>query len=251
MKRLTVFIFVIILLFSGYLGTSQSLAQNKFSFGVKPGMVIQNSYFGFTAGKFLPYASMDLLWMTANMKETSNSTSYSSYYGDISTSSDWDEYIFKGKAIVLIPHFGSKFYIRGAKASEGLRAYLNGDLFFSIPSVSGKEERSWRYTSDGETESGHSSEKMDKKTKELIEDVLSFWGFNLGFGTEYMFSEHFSVGGEYGFRLFFNKIKYHDEESSSYGDPQYYYYSYQNKWEDELSLTLKMNYAVVALNFYF
>jgi hypothetical protein len=66
-----------------------------------------------------------------------------------------------------------------------------------------------------------------------------------------MISEHFSVGGEYGFRLFFNKIKYHDEESSSYGDPEYYYSSYQNKWEDELSLTLKMNYAVVALNFYF
>jgi hypothetical protein len=138
-----------------------------------------------------------------------------------------------------------------AKASEGLKAYLNGDLFFSIPSVSGKEESSWRHTYDGQTESGHSSGKLDKKTEELIEDVLSFWGFNLGFGTEYMFSEHFSVGGEYGFRLFFDKIKYHDEESSSYGDPQYYYYSYQNKWEDELSLTLKMNYAVVALNFYF
>jgi hypothetical protein len=177
-KVLCLSVLAILFICFSSLGVGQSHAQSRFAFGIKPGMIIQNSYFGFTAGKFLPYGSLDLLWMTANMKETSNSTSYSSYYGDISTSSDWDEYIFKGKAIVLIPHFGSKFYIRGAKASEGLRAYLNGDLFFSIPSVSGKEENSWRYTSDGETESGHSSDKLDKKTKELIKDVLSFWGFN-------------------------------------------------------------------------
>ncbi len=241
-------IFFLAVLF--YLGTSQCFAQNKFAFGVKPGMTIQNSYFGFTAGKFLPYAGLDLLWLTVNYKETSSGSSYYSYHGYSYISTWREEQESKGKALVLIPHFGSKFYVRGAQASEGLRAYLNGDFYFSLPSVSGEEERSWTYTEDGSVESGHSSEKMDKETEELIEDVLSFWGLNLGFGTEYMVSEHFSVGGEYGFRLWFNKIKWSGESGYSSGYPPYQQ-SYQEKWEDELSLTLKMNYAVIALNFYF
>lgn len=250
-RGLCIFVLAVLFLYGSDLGTTQCFAQSKFAFGVKPGMGIQNSYFGFTAGRFLPYAGLDLLWMTVNFKETDYRSSYDEHYGQTSTSTYWEERTTKGKAILLIPHFGSKFYVYGSEASEGLRTYLNGDLYFSIPSVSGEEEESWRYTSDGLTESGHSSEKMDKETEELVEDVLSFWGFNLGFGTEYMFSEHFSIGGEYGFRLFFNKIKMHGEDSGSYGEPGYYYHSYQEKWDDELSLTLKMNYAVVALNFYF
>jgi hypothetical protein len=235
----------------GYGDAGESFAQSRFAFGIKPGMTIQNSYFGFTAGRFLPYASMDLLWMSVKMTETSEEHRQDdSYYGS-TRYSYWDEQTIEGKALVLIPHFGSKLYIYGSQASEGLRSYLNGDLYFSISSVSGEEEESWRYTYDGATESGHSSDKWDKKTEELVEDVLSFWGFNLGFGTEYMFSEHFSIGGEYGFRLFFNKIKWQDENSWSYGTPGYDYHSYQEKWEDELSLTLRMNYAVVALNYYF
>ena len=252
MKRgLSVFVLAVLLLYGSYLSTGQCYAQSRFAFGVKPGMIIQNSYFGFTAGNFLPYASLDLLWMTVNYTETREGSSYDEYYGSTYSSSYWEERTTKGKALVLIPHFGSKLYLYGSQATEGLRTYLNGDLYFSLPSVSGEEEESWRHTWDGQTESGHSSEKMDKETEELVEDVLSFWGFNLGFGTEYMFSEHFSIGGEYGFRLFFNKIKWQGEESSSYGEPGYYYHSYQEKWDDELSLTLKMNYAVVALNFYF
>jgi hypothetical protein len=206
-----------------YPGTGECFAQRKFAFGVKPGMTMQTSYFGFTAGNLLPYASMDLLWMTVNLEETSGGPY------------DSNKESFKGKAFLLIPHFGSKLYIHGAGTPEGLRAYLNGDLYFSIPSVSIKED----------------GMEVDDEGQELIEDVLSFWGFNLGFGTEYMFSEHFSIGGEYGFRIFFDKIKQEGERSGYYYDPDYGYRSYQEKWEEELSLTLKMNYAVVALNFYF
>lgn len=241
-------VLVVLFLCGSYSGASQSFAQSQFVFGVKPGMTIQNSYFGFTAGRFLPYASLDLVWMT--VKLTESSSSYDTYYGN--TYTYWEEHTYKGKAVLLIPHFGSKFYLRGSNATEGLRTYLNADLYLSIPSVSGEEEKSWRRTWDGQSESDHWSKKMDKEDEELIEDVLSFWGFNLGFGTEYMFSEHFSIGGEYGFRLFFNGIERHGESSSSYGDPgSPYYQSYQDEWDDELRLTLKMNYAVVALNFYF
>jgi hypothetical protein len=248
--RKTFFVVVgVVLVFCACYGdASESFAQSRFAFGIKPGMTMQTSYFGFTAGRFLPYASMDMLWMSVKMTETRSS--HDTYYGN--TYDYWEEQTFKGKAVLFIPHFGAKWFVHGASRSDGLRAYLNADLYLSIPSVSGEEEKSWRQTYNGQTESGHWSKKMDKDEEELIEDVLSFWGFNLGFGTEYMFSEHFSVGGEYGFRLFFNGIERHDESSSSYGNPgSPYYQSYQDEWDDELRLTLRMNYAVVALNFYF
>jgi hypothetical protein len=251
-KGLCILVLAVIFVFVSYPGTNQCFAQRKFAFGIKPGMTMQTSYFGFTAGKFLPYASLDLLWMTVNYTETNEGNNYSENYGYSSSSTYWEERTTKGKALVFIPHFGSKFYVYGSQASEGLRSYLNGDFYFSLSSVSGKEEVSWRNTYDGSTEYGHSSQKLDKETEDLVEDILSFWGFNLGFGTEYMFSEHFGIGGEYGFRLFFDKIKWGGDNSWSYGSPgSSYYYSYQSKWEDELSLTLKMNYAVVAVNFYF
>jgi hypothetical protein len=253
MKRgLRVIIFVALSVGISFSATNRCFAQNKFAFGIKPGMTMQTSYFGFTAGKFLPYASMDLLWMTVNYTETNQENTNSGSYNNSYSSTYWEKHTTKGKAVLFIPHFGSKFYVYGSRASEGLRSYLNGDFYFSFSSVSGKEEMDWRNTYDGSYESGHSSQKLDKQTKDLVKDILSFWGFNLGFGAEYMFSEHFSVGGEYGFRLFFDKIKWRGGDSWSYGTPgSSYYYSYEDKWEDELALTLKMNYAVVAVNFYF
>ncbi len=195
-KVLLVTVFVVLFVGIGFFGTNRCFAQSKFAFGVKPGMTMQTSYFGFTAGKFLPYASMDLLWITANYTETNQENNYSESYGNSSSSTYWEERTTKGKALLFIPHFGSKFYVYGSRSSEGLRSYLNGDFYFSLSSVSGKEEVNWRNTYDGSSESGHSSQKLDKKTKDLVEDILSFWGFNLGFGAEYMFSEHFSIGGE-------------------------------------------------------
>jgi len=63
-------------------------------------------------------------------------------------------------------------------------------------------------------------------------DVLSPWGWNLGFGGEYHFSESFSMGGEYGWRYMMSKGEI-DEDNF------------------EVSTNLSNTYAAISLNFTF
>ncbi|MCB0429976.1 MAG: hypothetical protein H6585_08450 [Flavobacteriales bacterium] len=65
------------------------------------------------------------------------------------------------------------------------------------------------------------------------EDIkhVSVWGCELGFGMEYFFDEHFSVGGEYGYRAGFFRHTYST-----------------NSNEDILHVN--MSYVSVSLNFY-
>ena len=68
--------------------------------------------------------------------------------------------------------------------------------------------------------------------KEFAQDLLSPFGLNLAFGAEYHFSDHFSLGGEYGFRYLMSKAEMDEADL-------------------EVSTTMGMTYAAITANFAF
>jgi hypothetical protein len=112
---------------------------------------------------------------------------------------------------MILPHIGSKVYFADERSQGEVIPYVQGGLLFSIPSVN------W----DG----------MDADDEKLIEDALGFWGLNAAFGSEYYFSDAFSVGGEYGVRYF---------SGGADGDAG----------NDDVSVSLAITYIAVTLNFH-
>lgn len=137
------------------------------------------------------------------------------------------EDVSKISASMLIPTIGLKYY---AFEKEGLRGYFN--VNFSKPLVFGKAEY------DG---------MEDEFFQEQL-DALSFWGGEFGFGTEYNFSEAFSVGGEFGLRW----VRANDEitTTSDYYDPNTGTVVVTEQTSD-LSINFSPTYARFSFNFYF
>ncbi len=243
MKRFIIFSLIWLVL------ANISFGQSKIVFGVKPGSTINSAYLGLKMNNLVPFFGIDVLGISASGKYSDeNEDQYDDYYGNTRVFRNIETEEFSGSALLIIPHFGAKLFI-GAK---DVRPYILGNIFFSIPSVSADAEskdESWEYENgqlvDHDIEID--SDKLEDRTKDMIKDVLSFWGVTLGFGAEYFFSDHFSLGGEYGIRLLFNKIEYSDEDHSSDGANS----SYTEKWEGETSANLKISYAAVTLNYYF
>lgn len=97
-------------------------AESKAVFGVKPGILIQSSYFGIDAKRWHPFAGMDLVAFAISEDE------------------------YDASASVWIPHFGTKLYLQDPWQAGKVAPYIQGDYFFSIASVnvddydSGEEE---------------------------------------------------------------------------------------------------------------
>ncbi|MFZ5433997.1 MAG: hypothetical protein ACOZB3_09520 [Calditrichota bacterium] len=91
------------------------MAQDKekptLVFGVKPGMLVQSSYFGLAYEKFQPYIGVD--WVGLAVKTET---------GDAAGS-------------VIIPHLGAKYYVKPSWRSQHVAPYFTGDWFFSIAAV--------------------------------------------------------------------------------------------------------------------
>jgi hypothetical protein len=137
-------------------------------FNVSPGQTLQGVQFGMAFGHFQPYIGLDMAGAS----------------GKVSATAEGETVELKASASVFIPNVGVKYAF---KAKE-LKPYLFVGYLKSFGSISASADIA------GETYD------FEGNTKDQINDLLSFWGFNLGFGVEYPFSEHFGVGGEYGFR---------------------------------------------------
>jgi hypothetical protein len=233
----------------GIVGTSCSAAEGSgFVFGVKPGNTINSAYFGYKFGNIVPMVGADILWLSASGTYTDeNVDRYYDDYDDV-----WREHrsvesvSIDGEAFLVMPHLGGKLYF----GSKDVKPYLYANFFFSIPSVKAEAEskdESWYYY-DGELIDYYveDAESLSKEYKDLIEDVLGFWGITLGGGAEYFFGEHFSVGGEYGIRIIANSI-----DQSSTTDEDYGTESYTEQVDTEVSASVKVSYAIVTLNYHF
>ena len=77
--------------------------------------------------------------------------------------------------------------------------------------------------------------EVDDATEDLIasvEEMLSPFGLNLGFGAEYHFSDRFSVGGEYGLRYLMSSTEFDEIDM-------------------KVSTNIGMTYAAITANFVF
>lgn len=175
---------------------SVNLVKSQVVFTVKPGLNLNGANIGYKINNFEPYLGLQFANVTYKYKDT-----------------DGDD--DKIKAHVYLPYIGSKIFII---EKESIKSTINVTIF--KPFIFGKE------IDDGEE---------DESYKEDLKN-LKVWGGELGFGSEYFFNEHFSIGGEFGFRFGFYKYKYESETSD---------YSYT---ED---INLNMTYISGSLNFYF
>ena len=118
--------------------------------------------------------------------------------------------------------------------NENLRTYLIADVFIIKPSLSGEVEF------DGE------KEEIEDDEVDIFKDVFDLVGYSVGFGTEYFFSEQFSVGGEFGVNAILWDFEDGWEEESDDG----YNYTWKESVTNEASAKLFGTYARMSLNFY-
>jgi hypothetical protein len=236
-------------------GLTPAFGQSTFVLGVKPGLGIQSSYFGLSTGNMTPYIGMDLLGISVKGNAVDNDWDiYSSpyYYEKYQYS---EEYSLSGSALLIIPHFGLKFSFSKATPKRRVVPYIFGDFFLCIPSVNAKVkevDEEWQYNQSGNVIDYSKDEEvwnLQDDEKKLVGDILSVTGLSFGFGADYYFDKRFSLGGEYGFRIFSTSVEY--EQNNTDNDDGYYYEEWREEWKGSLSASLRLSYAAVVLSFHF
>lgn len=172
-------------------------------FNISPGQQLQGMQLGMTFGKFEPYVGLDMMGIS----------------GKINIASDEDDLEASASASLFIPNIGTRF----AFGATPLKPYVYLGFLKSFGSVSAKISE------------GSESLEFEGELKDQINDLMSFWGINAGFGAEYPFSEHFGVAGEYGFRY----LKTHAEGEID------------EDITDEINVSLRQSTARVLLSYKF
>ncbi|MBN1783078.1 hypothetical protein JW948_18225 [bacterium] len=225
-------------------------------FSVRIGPVMQASQIGFQYGSLQPYVGID--YVSAGLDATIDE-SYSIRMDDVSPFMpiDNNSMTLEGSVRILMPHAGVRYYLN----TNVTKPYVFAGIFKAFPSIDGKVKYSYTYyNEEGLVDySASGTEKLDKNTRELIEDMLGVWGLNFGFGAEYTVNEHFSVGGEFGFKMARTSVDNTAEELITSDDYYYYYYYYSNYpdaalrsvTDTDANVGLTFSHASVCLNFHF
>jgi hypothetical protein len=197
---------IVLLCLIGILGCESNFGQTTV-FTVNPGLNLNGASIGRLKSNLLCFVGVQYF-------NFSYDVSYSS-------SSDYDSYKYTSgiNASVIMPFAGLKYFFRDTMI---VKPYLNVTLFKPIIST----ERNSKY----DDEPNHTASGPD----------FGVWIGEIGFGSEYFFNKHFSVGGEFGIRLFFSTES--ESSSNDYND---------GTSTNELKMYLNMTYATGSLNFYF
>jgi hypothetical protein len=178
-------------------------AAAEMIFGVKPSTVVQSSYFGFLAGTSM-IIEFGLDYARVGVKVE----------GDAEGGLGLGEIDADVSASMMMPHGGVKLYLK-PRAAGATSPYFLADLFKAFTSIDPGD--------------------VDEATEDAItsvEELLSPFGLNLGFGAEYHFSDRFSVGGEYGFRYMMSSTEFEEIDM-------------------KVDTNLGMTYAAITANFAF
>ena len=205
-----------------FLYSYASFAQTSFAFGVKPGISLNGAYFGVNINRtFVPFAGFDYFGIGGSIEESGLRYDYN--LGQLINYSDKNE----ASATVYNLSIGLRAFFTNI---EDIKPYFTCTFFKPFISAEVKQ--------DGET---------DQDLSDAI-DNLSVWGFSLGFGTEYFFSNNFSVGGEFGVRFFISTFNQTDQVyiyNPNTGSGQ------ETNRDYNFDLNLQLTYSVVTLNYYF
>ncbi len=230
------------------------MAKSGLWFSFKTGYPLAGSSVGLKLGPLAPYGGIDIFHFGFKLEDE-----YTSWDRDwIWNPGNYDyelselyidyerEMTMEGSATLFAPHMGLRFYLK----QNPLKLYAKADLMLLIPSIDGEstsEETWWNYDN---TIDDHykDTDKISDSDREDIHDALDFIFFTPGIGAEYPFSEHFSVGGEFGIRFIFNSIEYDgDYEDEDYDGTVYW----KEKWATTVSTTIGITYTSITLNYIF
>jgi hypothetical protein len=178
---------------------STVIAESQMTFTVKPGFNLNSANIGYKTGNLNPYGGIQFL------------NAYSSFKDKNDTYDPDDR---KTATNIYMPYIGAKYFLfskASVKGSAGLTVFK--PLLWAKEKNHGKETDSYDDLKD-----------------------ISLWGSELYFGSEYYFTENFSIGGEFGFRF----ALYKDHYESDYSDYEY----------DE-AYHINMTYVAGSMNFYF
>jgi hypothetical protein len=209
MKKV-IFLLSVCLLF-GMKGYSQ------FSFGVAPGLSTNSAYFGFKAGKVVPYVGFQY----ANIKfvMTDNGSEWTG-----SAIQQFEDEI-KVSGNLYVPNIGIKFF---AIEKNKLKAYLN--LSIAKPMIRAKVENNGTEIT---------------AINDVLKDIKLFGG-EFGFGVEYFFDDNFSLGGEFGIRYIGGKYTNKFTEMVWNGSADE-----ERNFESTVKIGMAPTYSKISLNFYF
>lgn len=147
----------------------------QLTFNVSPGVISGGTSLGYKMNDLVPY--FGLQYFGASYTYERSGVDYNSS-GIKTPYSNKDEM----SANVYLPQIGAKYFIKNMK---GIKLYLNGSINYALLSAStisnGIENQSVKEAASG----------------------MSIWGLEFGVGTEYFFSNNFSIGGEFDLRLLF------------------------------------------------
>lgn len=110
------------------------------------------------------------------------------------------------------PFGGVKYHLR-FRDDGVVTPYLRGDFFKTISR--------WPNMGDSFLQIvsgllGPSQVSMTKgETEEFLKEIMSPWGFTIAFGAEYLLTDHFGIGGEFGLRNSFSKAEVNLSETGS------------------------------------
>ncbi|MCK5330431.1 MAG: hypothetical protein KAK01_03410 [Candidatus Marinimicrobia bacterium] len=198
------------------------------SFGVRVGGPTQSYYLGIMDFGFIkPIFGLDYYEGTINIEMDYH---YEEYDGG-NTYTDDDELTVKGSLRLFMPRAGLKFF---QQQKKDLRSYILTEAFMVVPIVNFESKV------DGETD------ELKDKDKDRIKDAVDYMGLTIGVGTEYYFSDQFSIGGEAGFNMLL--WNWSDEYSDSEDD---YYYSWSEEYKFDVKARLSGSYGRMSINFYF
>ena len=212
-------------------------------FSMSPGQTVQSAQVGMSFGNLMPYFGFDLMGVAG--KATINTTDKyydavtNAYLGTIESKLDGS-----ASAALFIPHFGARFYF----ATEPLKPYLYAGFLKSMPFVSAELSVSESVRDANGVVLASTSDKMKLKgdAKEAITKPLGFWGMSLGFGSEYPFSENFTLGGEFGLQWFHTSTSSNTTTTTELLEE-----TLVSELSSEMSASLKLTTARIVLNYQF
>ena len=196
------------------------------SMGVRVGGPVQSYYIGIgQSGSIL----VGVDYWGGSIKLDSDYHYEEDYYGDQYT--DDDEITVDGNLRLIMPRIGFKYY---QAPKQDIKSYLLVEGFMVIPLVNFET-----------TESGETYELEDDE-KDMVKDALDFMGLTVGVGSEYYFSQQFSIGAEFGLNLVL--WNYSDKYYDTGGDGDY---SWEESYKYEASAELSGGFARMTVNFHF
>ncbi|MBN1157850.1 MAG: hypothetical protein JXA61_00590 [Bacteroidales bacterium] len=199
---------------------------SQFAFGVAPGLSTNTAYFGFKAGSVVPYVGFQFANVGVKMVSSGafwNGSEVEDYEDDMKISGN-----------LYLPSLGVKAYAFDLGSVKG---YF--DLCIAMPLI----RASLKENGDEVETFYHNGEAGP--INNILKDVKMI-AAEFGFGAEYFFSDHFSVGGEFGIMYLRGSFK------DAYEDDVFNGTDFQEEdFETKINVSMMPTYSKIGLNFYF